>query len=66
MYICKNYRPNLNSVQMPGAPWPHMGQIIADLYEGDKFYRSAVVADLGKTTKAEALKYCENRNKVDG
>jgi hypothetical protein len=63
MYQCRNYRPNTNCVQMPGACLPNQRQIIADLYDGDEFYRSAVVAEV--TFKEEAQKYCDQRNKND-
>ena len=44
---------------MPGACLPNKGQIIADLYDGDNFYRSAVVAQV---SKEEAQRYCDERN----
>jgi hypothetical protein len=59
MYQCRNYRPNTNLIQMPGACLPNKGQIIADLYDGDNFYRSAVVAQV---SKEEAQRYCDERN----
>ncbi len=41
-------------------------QIIADLYDQDgKFYRSAVVADVGSAGLGAAQRYCNERNKTD-
>ena len=63
MYECRNCRPDRNCIQLKGACHPHVGQIIADLYDSDgKLYRIAVVADLGKTNLATAEKYCQERN----
>ena len=63
MYTCRNYRPNKHSIQMQGAGNPHVGQIIADLYDDKlQLYRIAVVADLGQTNLATAEKYCQERN----
>lgn len=63
MYKCKNYRPNKNCIQMPGACSPSLGQIIADLYDkDDKFVRSAVVADVSPSPLSVAQKYCDERN----
>lgn len=61
---CKNYRPNEQSIQMPGACFPHQGQIIADLYDEDtgKFVRSAVVADVGARGLHAAKDYCDRAN----
>jgi hypothetical protein len=64
MRICKNYRPNKNSVQLPGACFPHQGQVIADLYdENGNFERSAVVADCGRGGLIAAQQYCDKANK---
>lgn len=56
MYVCKNYRANLNLYSYPGSALPHQGQVLADLYDGDKFYRTAIVADCG--SKEVAIRFC--------
>lgn len=57
---CRNYRPNINNVQLPDACWPHQGQVFADLHDEDgKFIRTAVVAECGDRASAE--RYCRER-----
>jgi len=63
-YICVNYRPNTQCVQMPGACFPHREQIIADLYDENGFHRSAVVADCRNSGPGGAQQYCDNANKA--
>lgn len=62
-YTCKNFRPNRDSLQMPGACPPHQGQVIADLYyPNGTFYRSAVVADVGRQQGlAGAQAFCDRQ-----
>lgn len=62
--VCKNHRPNIHSVQMPGACPAHQGQIIADLHDPDtgEFIRAAVVADVGASGLEAAKRYCEAAN----
>lgn len=62
MYVCVNYRPNTSKVQMPGACLPHQCQVIADLYDENGFYRSAVIADMRNAGHAAAIKFCKQRN----
>jgi hypothetical protein len=58
----KNYRPNYNAEQLPGACIAHRGQVLADLYEDGQFIRTAVVADVGKQGAAAAQRYADERN----
>lgn len=62
-YKCKNYRPNNPPRQLPGACLPHVGQVIADLYDKNgEFHRSAVVADVGASGLTAAQRYCDEQN----
>lgn len=63
---CKNFRPNINSVTLPGACQGHQGQIIADLHDPEtgNFIRSAVVADLGFCGSAYAQRHCDQSNAI--
>lgn len=63
VYACANYRANSACISLPGACSPHVGQIIADLYdEHGKFHRCAVVADLGNCGSYTIQKYVEEQN----
>lgn len=64
MYKCKNYRPE----KQPNKEYIKCdGKIVADLYDEDgKFYRSAIVADLGITSPSTIRKYCEEQNRKNG
>ena len=59
---CRNWRPNVNSITLPGACPGHPGQIIADLHDPNSgvFIRSAVCADVGR--RGCAQKYCDEMN----
>jgi len=64
-YFARNFRPNLNKVRLDGSGEPHIGHIIADLYDKHgKFYRCAVVADCGDNS-LEAKQYCIKQNFVN-
>jgi hypothetical protein len=60
VHECRNFRPNRECRQLPGATFPHKGQIIADLYLNGVFVREAIVADVGRAGNAEA--YCQKAN----
>lgn len=64
--ICKNYRPNKNSVTLPGACHGHQGQIIADLHDSETgaFIRAAVVADVGACGLGAAQRYADESNAI--
>lgn len=66
MKTCKNYRANIDSIQLPGACHAHCGQVLADLYNEDgSFERTAVVADVGASGVGAAKRYAERMNEYE-
>lgn len=62
--VCKNHRPNIDAITLPGACFGHRGQVIADLHDPqtNTFIRAAVVADVGALGINAAQRYCDKAN----